>query len=389
MVSEAGASVYSASEVARDEFPNLDVTVKGAISIARRLQDPLAELIKVDPKSIGVGQYQHDVNQSRLKRKLDDVVDSCVNTVGVNLNTASYHLLSHVAGIGPSLAKTVVEYRASKGLIESREALKEIPRFSEKIYEQAAGFIRVPESKNPLDNTGVHPEQYAALEALCQEKGVSLSDPQAAVISLKKYKDELKEKFGEFTATDVLQELEKPGRDPRDEFVAFQFRDDIHAVSDLVKDMVCPGVVTNVTNFGAFVDIGVHQDGLVHLSQLADRFVKDPREVVNPGDHVTVKVLDVDKNKSQISLTMRNLRPERQVDNRPDPRRVHVDNRESPRRHDNRPQQGAPQGHRQNQERNRDPNPRLNARPNREQKPRFSNNPFEILSALKKDIKNS
>lgn len=388
MVSEAGASVYSASEAAREEFPNLDLTVKGAISIARRLQDPLAELIKVDPKSIGVGQYQHDVNQVRLKRKLDEVVDSCVNSVGVNLNTASYHLLSHVAGIGPSLAKAIVEHRA-KGIFKSREDLKAVSRFSDKTFEQAAGFLRVAESDNPLDKTGVHPERYPILVEFASSKGISVADLcGAGVKNLKENAAELKDKIGEFTFNDIIGELEKPGRDPREEFVPFQFRDDIHAVSDLKKDMVCPGIVTNVTNFGAFVDIGVHQDGLVHLSQLADRFVKDPREVVSPGDHVTVKVLDVDPNKKQISLTMRALRPD-------------FAQAQAPRgqRHE-----GAPRGERRD-DRNRGERAPIQQRPqNREAprgdnrgdtrgpkggpaRPRFSNNPFEILSALKKDLK--
>ncbi len=399
MVSEAGASVYSASEAAREEFPTLDVTVKGAISIARRLQDPLAELIKVDPKSIGVGQYQHDVNQVRLKRKLDDVVDSCVNTVGVNLNTASYHLLSHVAGIGPSLAKAIVEHR-TKGLFKSREDLKAVSRFSDKTFEQAAGFLRVAESDNPLDKTGVHPESYPILVEFASDKGLSIADLCGEGIKLLRENEKaLKEKIGEFTFNDIVSELEKPGRDPREEFVPFQFRDDIHAVSDLKKEMVCPGIVTNVTNFGAFVDIGVHQDGLVHLSQLADRFVKDPREVVNPGDRVTVRVLDVDANKKQISLSMRSVRPE-YSERRPDNRYNRSDNRS--------PNRGAPQhraGDRPQRPDNRDthgardqhPPRRDGGAPHRGQqqdrgprapaKPRFSNNPFEILSALKKDIK--
>lgn len=384
MVSESGASVYSASEAAREEFPNLDVTVKGAISIARRLQDPLAELIKIDPKSIGVGQYQHDVNQVRLKRKLDDVVDSCVNTVGVNLNTASYHLLSHVAGIGPSLAKSIVEQR-SKGLFKSREDLKSVPRFSDKVFEQAAGFLRVAESDNPLDKTGVHPEKYPILVEFAHAKGVALADLCGkGVEHLKQSATELKEKIGEFTFNDILGELEKPGRDPREEFVPFQFRDDIHAVSDLKKDMICPGIVTNVTNFGAFVDIGVHQDGLVHLSQLADRFVKDPREVVSPGDHVTVKVLDVDPHKKQISLSMKVTRPDFV---RPQ-FKAHREDQNQERRGPRADQPRFPGGARGNDRDARNTQNRDSRGPKGgPSRPKFSNNPFEILSAIKKDLK--
>jgi uncharacterized protein len=305
MVSEAGASVYSASEVAREEFPELDVTIRGAISIARRLQDPLAELVKIDPKSIGVGQYQHDVSPSGLKKSLDAVIDSCVNQVGVNLNTASYHLLSHVSGIGPALAKAIVERRAKDGLFRSREQLLEVPRFSKRVFEQAAGFLRIPEGSNVLDNTGVHPERYAVLEGLAARLGVPPEGLLGAGVKLVRQAAELKAEVGAFTFDDIVAELEKPGRDPRAGFVAFSFRQDIHAVADLEPGMVCPGIVTNVTNFGAFVDIGVHQDGLVHISQLADKFVKDPREVVSPGDRVTVRVLEVKREKNQIALTMK------------------------------------------------------------------------------------
>jgi protein Tex len=309
MVSEAGASVYSASDVAREEFPELDVTVRGAISIARRLQDPLAELVKIDPKSIGVGQYQHDVSQSGLKKGLDDVVDSCVNQVGVNLNTASMHLLARVSGIGPGLARAVVDRRAKLGLFKSRAELLEVPRFSQKAFEQAAGFLRIAEGPNPLDNTGVHPERYAALERLATRLEVAPAALLGAGVKLVKASRELKEELGAFTFEDVVKELEKPGRDPRDTFVPFSFRADIHKLDDLQPGMVCPGIVTNVTNFGAFVDIGVHQDGLVHISQLADKFVKDPREVVNAGDRVTVRVLEVKLDKQQIALTMKAERP--------------------------------------------------------------------------------
>jgi uncharacterized protein len=305
MVSEAGASVYSASDAAREEFPELDVTVRGAISIARRLQDPLAELVKIDPKSIGVGQYQHDVSQTGLKKSLDEVVDSCVNQVGVNVNTASYHLLGRVSGIGPGLARAIVDHRAKAGLYASRQALLEVPRFSKKTFEQAAGFLRVPDSADPLDNTGVHPERYAALGRAATELGVGTKDLLGAGVKLVKQAASLKKELGDFTFADVVRELEKPGRDPRDTFVPFAFRADIHQLSDLQPGMVCPGIVTNVTNFGAFVDIGVHQDGLVHISQLADRFVKDPKDVVSTGDRVTVRVLEIKLDKKQIALTMK------------------------------------------------------------------------------------
>jgi protein Tex len=308
MVSEAGASVYSASDAAREEFPELDVTVRGAISIARRLQDPLAELVKIDPKSIGVGQYQHDVSATGLKKSLDEVVDSCVNQVGVNVNTASYHLLGRVSGIGPGLARAIVDHRAKEGLFRSREALLAVPRFSKKTFEQAAGFLRVPDSAEPLDNTGVHPERYAALGRAAAELGVSTKELLGAGVKLVKQAASLKKELGDFTFADVVRELEKPGRDPREGFVPFAFRDDIHELKDLQPGMVCPGIVTNVTNFGAFVDIGVHQDGLVHISQLADRFVKDPKDVVSAGDRVTVRVLEVKLDKKQIALTMKSER---------------------------------------------------------------------------------
>jgi uncharacterized protein len=308
MVSEAGASVYSASDAAREEFPELDVTIRGAISIARRLQDPLAELVKIDPKSIGVGQYQHDVSETGLRRSLEAVVDSCVNQVGVNVNTASYHLLAHVSGIGPGLARAIVEHRSKAGLFKSRDGLLEVPRFSKKVYEQAAGFLRVPDAAHPLDNTGVHPERYGALDKLASELGVTTAALLGSGVTLVKQARGFKEEVGAFTYDDLIRELEKPGRDPRDGFVPFSFRADIHELKDLQPQMVCPGIVTNVTNFGAFVDIGVHQDGLVHISQLADKFVKDPREVVSAGDRVTVRVLEVKLDKKQIALTMKTER---------------------------------------------------------------------------------
>ena len=325
MVNESGASVYSASDIARQEFPDLDVTVRGAISIARRLQDPLAELVKVDPKSIGVGQYQHDVSASGLKKSLDAVVESCVNGVGVDLNTASAPLLSYVSGIGPSLATAIVEHRKSY-LFGDRSELLKVPRFSTKVYEQAAGFLRIANGKVFLDSTGIHPERYPALRDMAQELGINVSE---LVGEGAKKLLTLKEKWttiiGEFTFLDIVKELEKPGRDPRDPFKAFSFRDDIFEVKDLKEGMICPGIVTNVTNFGAFVDIGVHQDGLVHISELSNKFIDDPRKVVNPGDMVTVRVLKVDQAKNQISLSMkmevskelRVPRSEQNVDHRP------------------------------------------------------------------------
>jgi uncharacterized protein len=344
MVSESGASIYSASEVAREEFPDLDVTVRGAISIARRLQDPLAELVKVDPKSIGVGQYQHDVSQSALKNALERVVESCVNTVGVNINTASRHLLAYVSGIGPSLAKAIVDHRATTGLFESKEQLLKVARFGERAFEQAAGFLRVPSGTHPLDNTGVHPERYAALTSFAESHGTSLADFLGTGVAKLKSNQELKKILGDFTFNDVIQELEKPGRDPRSEFEYVTYREDIHELSDLRIGMVCTGVVTNVTNFGAFVDIGVHQDGLVHISQLSDSFVKDPRAVVNPGDKVQVRVLEVHLEKKQIALTMKKegeIRPTKtqsngmpeggRSSNRPSSKHSHSD---SPRNHD-------------------------------------------------------
>ncbi|HRK07698.1 MAG TPA: Tex family protein [Pseudobdellovibrionaceae bacterium] len=305
LVSESGASVYSASEIAREEFPDLDLTVRGAISIARRLQDPLAELVKVDPKSIGVGQYQHDVSQTALKKSLDEVVESCVNGVGVDLNTASAPLLSHVAGIGPALAKAIVEFRKANGLFEERDQLMKVSRFTGKVFEQCAGFLRIRGSKQPLDATGVHPERYAAVRDMAAELGIPISgllgENAKKLLTLRSKWAQI---IGEFTFDDIVRELEKPGRDPRDPFKVFAFRDDIFEVKDLKEGLICPGIVTNVTNFGAFVDIGVHQDGLVHISELSTKFVDDPRKVVSPGDQVTIRVLGVDLEKTQISLSM-------------------------------------------------------------------------------------
>lgn len=306
MVNESGASVYSASDVARQEFPDLDVTVKGAISIARRLQDPLAELVKVDPKSIGVGQYQHDVNQSHLKKSLDAVVESCVNNVGVDLNTASAPLLSFVSGIGPSLAQNIVEHRKTKGLFTERSELLKVTKFSTKVFEQAAGFLRIPGGKVVLDSTGIHPERYAAVKDMAQDMNIAVSDLIGeGAKKLVDQRTKWAKLVGEFTFDDIVKELEKPGRDPRDPFKIFQYREDIFEVKDLKEDMICPGIVTNVTNFGAFVDIGVHQDGLVHISELSHKFIEDPRKVVNPGDQVKVRVLKVDVEKNQIALSMK------------------------------------------------------------------------------------
>lgn len=307
MVSESGASVYSASDIAREEFPDLDLTVRGAISIARRLQDPLAELVKVDPKSIGVGQYQHDVSQTALKKALDEVVESCVNYVGVDLNTASWALLSFVSGIGESLAKAIVRQRDAQGSFASRAQLLEVPRFGRKAFEQAAGFLRIRNAGQPLDNTAVHPERYSLVEKMAADAGVTV--PQLisestllAGINLKAY---VSDEVGLPTLQDILAELKKPGRDPRETFTTAAFREDVTEVKDLQQGMRLNGVVTNVAAFGAFVDIGVHQDGLVHISQLADRFVKDPNQVVKVGQSVQVRVLDVDLQRKRISLSMK------------------------------------------------------------------------------------
>ncbi|SHI48416.1 uncharacterized protein SAMN02745165_00192 [Malonomonas rubra DSM 5091] len=307
MISESGASVYSASDIAREEFPDLDLTVRGAISIARRLQDPLAELVKVDPKSIGVGQYQHDVSQTALKKALDEVVESCVNYVGVDLNTASWALLSFVSGIGESLAKAIVLHRDTQGSFVGRRQLLDVPRFGQKAFEQAAGFLRIRNAQQPLDNTAVHPERYKLVEKMATDVGASVSQLIAepamlAKIDLKRY---VSEDVGLPTLQDILAELKKPGRDPRETFSTAAFREDVMEMKDLQPGMRLNGVVTNVANFGAFVDIGVHQDGLVHISQLADRFVKDPNQVVKVGQQVQVRVLEVDLQRKRISLSMK------------------------------------------------------------------------------------
>ncbi len=306
-VSEAGASIYSASDIAREEFPELDLTVRGAISIARRLQDPLGELVKVDPKSIGVGQYQHDVNQPLLKKSLDSVVESCVNYVGVDLNTASWALLSYVSGVGPSLAKAITRYRDETGPFLSRKALLKVPRFGAKAFEQAAGFLRIRSGKHPLDNSAVHPERYGLVETMAADLGVSLAQLVSdsaliARIDLKRY---VSENVGLPTLTDIVEELKKPGRDPRSQFQTASFRDDIRGIGDLKEGMILQGVVTNVTAFGAFVDIGVHQDGLVHISHLANRYVKDPNDAVKAGQIVKVKVLSADMQRKRIALSIK------------------------------------------------------------------------------------
>jgi uncharacterized protein len=306
-VSEAGASIYSASDIAREEFPDLDLTVRGAISIARRLQDPLGELVKVDPKSIGVGQYQHDVNQAMLKRSLDGVVESCVNFVGVDLNTASWALLAYVSGVGPALARAIAGYRDGNGSFSSRKALLKVPRFGAKAFEQAAGFLRIRDGKNPLDNTAVHPERYKLVEVMASDLGVSLAqlaaDPLLADrIELNRY---VSDSVGLPTLKDIIEELKKPGRDPRSRFQTASFRDDIREIGDLREGMILQGAVTNVTAFGAFVDIGVHQDGLVHISHLASRYVKDPNDAVKAGQVVKVKVLSADPQRKRISLSIK------------------------------------------------------------------------------------
>jgi len=307
MVSEAGASVYSASEIAREEFPDLDLTIRGAISIARRLQDPLAELVKVDPKSIGVGQYQHDVSQPALKKSLDEVVESCVNFVGVDLNTASWALLSFVSGIGEALARGIVRYRDQQGAFATRKELLNVPRFGQKAFEQAAGFLRIRRGADPLDNTAVHPERYGLVQSMARDAFVPLEVFLAdrGLIDSLKLERYVGADVGLPTLKDIVLELKKPGRDPRDGFTATAFREDVTEIRDLEKGMQLPGIVTNVAAFGAFVDIGVHQDGLVHISQLADRFVSDPNEIVKVGQPVRVRVVDVDLPRKRIALSMR------------------------------------------------------------------------------------
>ena len=307
VVSEDGASIYSASKTAREEFPNEDVTVRGAVSIGRRLMDPLAELVKIDPKSIGVGQYQHDVDQTKLKKSLDTTVKSCVNLVGVNLNTASQHLLTYVSGLGPTLAKNIIEYRTRNGAFTSRTQLKKVVRLGPSAYEQCAGFLRIADGKNPLDNSAVHPESYGIVEQMAKDCGCSVAELMAdktrqKQIDLKKY---VTKEIGLPTLTDIMRELEKPGRDPRAAIEVFEFDPNVKSIDDLHEGKLLPGIVTNITKFGAFVDIGIHQDGLVHISQLANKFVSDPTTVVHLHEHVQVKVLEVDMQRKRISLSMR------------------------------------------------------------------------------------
>ncbi len=323
VVSEAGASVYSASALAADEFPDLDVSLRGAVSIARRLQDPLAELVKIEPKSIGVGQYQHDVNQTRLARKLTAVVEDCVNAVGVEVNTASAPLLTRVAGLSESLARNIVSYREQQGAFRNRRQLLEVPRLGPKAFEQAAGFLRIANGDNPLDASAVHPEAYPVVEKILSATRLSMPEliGNTSVLNTLAANDYVDERFGVPTVRDIITELDKPGRDPRPEFRTATFRDGVESIADLTPGLILEGVVTNVTNFGAFVDIGVHQDGLVHISALADRFVKDPRDVVKAGDIVKVKVREVDVDRKRIALSMRlgdeATRKPRRDDNKP------------------------------------------------------------------------
>jgi uncharacterized protein len=307
VVNEAGASIYSASKVARDEFPQYDVTVRGAVSIGRRLMDPLAELVKIDAKSIGVGQYQHDVDQAKLKKSLDEVVESCVNAVGVDINTASMHLLTYVSGLGPQIAKNLVDYRSEHGAFTEREQIKEIPRLGPKAFEQAAGFLRIRNGKNPLDNSAVHPESYHVVRKMAKDLDVTIdklvsNEELQKKIEIQKY---VGGKIGLPTLKDILHELAKPGRDPRTKAKVFEFAEGIFKIEDVKPGMTLPGIVTNITNFGAFVDIGVKQDGLVHISQLANRFISDPNEVVHLNQHVKVKVLEVDAARKRIQLSMK------------------------------------------------------------------------------------
>ena len=309
VVSEDGASIYSASKTAREEFPDYDVTVRGAVSIGRRLMDPLAELVKIDAKSIGVGQYQHDVDQTKLKASLDQTVESCVNLVGVNVNTASKHLLTYVSGLGPTLAQNIVDYRTENGPFESRRQLLKVPRMGAKAYEQCAGFLRIPQAKNPLDNSAVHPESYPIVEQMAKDLNCTVADlikdkELRSKIDLKKY---VTDTVGLPTLTDILQELDKPGRDPRQKIQVFEFDKNVRNLDDLQEGMELPGIVTNITNFGCFVDIGIKENGLVHVSQLADRFVSNPADVVRIHQHVRVKVMSIDHERKRIQLTMKGL----------------------------------------------------------------------------------
>ena len=306
VVSEDGASIYSASKIAREEFPEYDVTVRGAVSIGRRLMDPLAELVKIEAKSIGVGQYQHDVDQTALKKSLDMTVESCVNSVGVNLNTASRHLLTYISGLGPTLAQNIVDYRAENGAFTSRKELMKVPRMGAKAFEQCAGFLRIPDAKNPLDNSAVHPESYAVVEHIAKDMKCSVEDliknkEIRSQIDIKKY---VTDKVGLPTLTDIMEELEKPGRDPRQAIKVFEFDKNVKTIDDLKEGMVLPGIVTNITNFGCFVDVGIKENGLVHVSQLCRQFVSDPTTIVSIHQHVQVKVIGIDRERKRISMTM-------------------------------------------------------------------------------------
>lgn len=307
VVSEDGASIYSASKLAREEFPDYNVTVRGAVSIGRRLMDPLAELVKIDPKSIGVGQYQHDVDQTKLKASLDQTVESCVNLVGVNVNTASKHLLTYVSGLGPALAKNIVDYRTENGPFQSRKELLKVPRMGAKAFEQCAGFLRIPHAKNPLDNSAVHPESYPIVEQMAKDMNCSVTDliKDKTLRSRIKVENYISETVGLPTLNDIMQELDKPGRDPRQKIQAFEFDRNVRTIDDLTEGMELPGIVTNITNFGCFVDIGIKENGLVHISQLADHFVSDPTTVVSIHQHVHVKVLGIDRERKRIQLTMK------------------------------------------------------------------------------------
>jgi len=310
VVSENGASIYSASKTARDEFPEYDVTVRGSVSIGRRLMDPLAELVKIDPKSIGVGQYQHDVDQGKLKKSLDQTVENCVNLVGVNLNTASSHLLTYISGLGPQLAQNIVNYRADNGAFTSRKELLKVPRMGTKAFEQSAGFLRIPGAKNPLDNSAVHPESYVIVGRMAKDMNCSVVElienrELRHQIQLEKY---LTSTVGMPTLNDIIQELDKPGRDPREAIKVFEFDENVKTISDLHEGMILPGIVTNITNFGCFVDVGIKESGLVHISQLTDKFISDPTEVVSIHQHVTVKILSVDFERKRVQLTMRGVK---------------------------------------------------------------------------------
>lgn len=327
MVNESGASIYSASETAREEFPDQDVTVRGAVSIGRRLMDPLAELVKIDPKSIGVGQYQHDVDQNKLQTSLDDTVISCVNAVGVELNTASKQILSYVSGLGPSLAQQIIKYRNENGPFASRRELKKVPRLGDKAFEQAAGFLRIRHAANPLDSSAVHPERYALVEQMAKDLGKKVDDllkdaDLRKSIPLKNY---ISEEVGLPTLNDILSELAKPGLDPREKFEAFSFTEGVNSIGDLKVGMKLPGIVTNITNFGAFVDIGVHQDGLVHLSQLSNRYVSDPQEIVKVQQHVMVTVTEVDEKRNRIALSMKTEEKSAQPNNRRKDNKIQVE----------------------------------------------------------------